>query len=111
MPSIHTRLALLYLSYKSRHNVHARNNQRYKEGLDQNVEALRQTAKNQQFANRQYNQEFEQLSKFSQTLNEYFTEEANKRNQREMEEGIAAAYTDGISPEQETALERAEAAT
>ena len=87
----------------------ARNNQRYKEGLDQNVEALRQTAKNQQFANRQYEQEFEQLSKFSQTLNEYFTEEANKRNQREMEEGIAAAYTDGISPEQETALERAEA--
>ena len=86
----------------------ARNNQRYKEGLNQNIEALRQTAENQKFANRQYNQEFEQLSKFSETLNEYFTEEANKRNQREMEEGIAAAYTDGISPEQETALERDE---
>ena len=77
--------------------------------MDQNSETAKRNAKNQEFNNRMKDKEFQKLMTFSKSLMEYGVEEQNKKNKAEMEEGIAMAYTDGISEEQSQGLEDFEA--
>ena len=41
------------------------------------------------------------LSKFSKTLGDHLIKEKQQQNQRDLEEGVAMAYTDGVSFEEE----------
>ena len=50
------------------------------------------------------------LSKFSKNLSNYLIKEKQQQNQRDMEEGLALAYTEGTSPESQAQFEADEAA-
>ena len=65
--------------------------------MDTNSETAKRNAKNQEFNNRMKDKEFQKLMTFSKSLLEYGVEEQKKKNEGEMQEGIAMAYTDGIS--------------
>ena len=49
------------------------------------------------------------LSKFSKTLGDHLIKEKQQQNQRDLEEGMALAYTDGVSPESQQLFEQEEA--
>jgi len=55
-----------------------------------------------------YGKDVEKLTQFSQSLVNYFKKEQEAKNQRDMEQGIADAYNDGISFEEQSALEQVE---
>lgn len=48
------------------------------------------------------------LSEFSETLSTYLKAETEKRNEREKQEGIMLAYTEGVSAEEQAAFEQGE---
>ena len=73
--------------------------------MDQNSETAKRNAKNQEFNNKMKDKEFQKLMTFSKSLMEYGVKEQEKKNTAEMEEGIAMAYTDGISEEEVQGLE------
>ena len=73
--------------------------------MDANSETAKRNAKNQEFNNKMKDKEFQQLMTFSKSLMEYGVEQQEKKNKAEMEEGIAMAYTDGISEEEVQGLE------
>ena len=77
--------------------------------MDMNSETEKRNAKNQEFNNRMKDKEFQKLMTFSKSLLEYGVEEQKKKNESEMQEGIAMAYTDGIGEEAEQGLEDFEA--
>ena len=83
-------------------------NQRYQDQLNENAEVKIREAEQQERAAVRWGKEVQSLAKFSKTLTNYFVEEEKKKNQAEMEAGIADAYTNGISVEEEVELDQAE---
>ena len=77
--------------------------------MDANSETAKRNAKNQEFNNKMKDKEFQQLMTFSKSLIEYGVDEQKKKNESEMQEGIAMAYTDGLSEEETQGLEDFEA--
>jgi hypothetical protein len=77
--------------------------------MDQNSETAKRNARNQEFNNRMKDKEFEKLMSFSKSAMELITAENKKKNDNEMQEGIAMAYTEGIGEEAEQGLEAFEA--
>ena len=81
---------------------------RYINSVNESMNAqIKDTERDVQAA-KMYGDDVKKLTQFSQTLVNYFAEEQAKRNQAEMEEGIASAYTEGVPIEEQTALEAAE---
>ena len=78
---------------------------RYINSVNESMNAqIKDTERDVQAA-RMYGDDVKKLTQFSQTLVNYFAEEQAKRNQAEMEEGIAMAYESGVPIEQQNALE------
>ena len=77
--------------------------------MDQNSETAKRNARNQEFNNKMKDKEFQKLMDFSESLMKYGIEEQKKKNESELQEGIAMAYTEGLSEEQTQGLEDFEA--
>ena len=81
----------------------------YGASLRQDMQRRVDDTNRQKEAAKMYGEDVKKLTKFSQTLLDYFVKEQHKKNQAEMEQGIADAYTNGISLEEAEGLEQAEA--
>lgn len=83
--------------------------QRYRQSLNANGDVMIKNAERGIEAARMYGEDVKKLTQFSQTLTNFFVEQQEQKNQRDMEEGMALAFTEGVPIEQQTALEQKEA--
>ena len=83
--------------------------QRYRQSLNQNGDVMIRNAERGIEAARMYGEDVKKLTQFSQTLTNFFVEQQQQKNQQDMEEGMALAFTEGVPVEEQVALEEREA--
>ena len=81
----------------------------YGQSLNQNSQTAINDVQRDKDAATMYGKDVEKLTQFSQTLTNVFKKQVEANNEKQMQEGIAMAYEQGVTPTQAAELEVAEA--
>ena len=82
--------------------------QAYGQSLNQNNQARVNDVQRQKDAATQYGKDVEKLTQFSQSLTDMFKQQVQANNEKQMQEGIAMAYEQGVTPYEAAELEATE---
>ena len=74
--------------------------QAYGQSLNQNNQARVNDVQRQKDAATQYGKDVQKLTQFSQKLTNLFEQQVQANNEKEMQEGLAMAYEQGVTPTQ-----------